>query len=184
MSPLDHIPQLGDRPDIKDAMELVVTAIEAMEPDGQLAERWDEYKGAMLNWAKREGDPVPPQALHGLRLSLEGMAGDGETGELLIAATKLCLSAVLVAVPNVYYILLPDRDVMHDDIAPLIEKANVLLHKAAAIEPFDPVVRVDYTVQERLEEKREFYAQEAEKEAAQNWVQDLIGNAVRPENQN
>lgn len=184
MSPLDHIPPLGDRPDIKHAMELVVAAIEAMEPDGQLAERWDEYKGAMLNWANREGDPVPPQALHGLRLSLEGMAGDSETGELLIAATKLCMSAVLVAVPNVYYILLPDRDAMHDDIAPLIEKANVLLHKAAAIEPFDPIVRVDYTVQERLEAKRQFYVEEAEKEQREDWVGELLKNAVRPENLN
>lgn len=183
MSPLDNIPQLGDRPGVTEAMELIVTAIEGMEPDGQLAERWEEYRDAILNWAKRE-EVATPQMLHGLRLGLEGMAGDTETGELLIAATKLCMSAVLTAVPNIYYILLPERDVMHDDIAPLIEKANVLLHKAAAIEPFDPIVRVDYTIQDRLEAKKQYYVEEAEKEAKQNWMTELIDNAVRPENQN
>lgn len=183
MSPLDNIPQIGDRPGVKEAMELIVTAIEAMEPDGQLEERWDEYKGTILNWAKRE-EPTTPQALHGLRVSLEGMAGDSETGELLIAAIKLCMSAVLTAVPNIYYILLDERDAMHDDIAPLIEKGFVLLHKAATIEPFDPIVRVDYSIPDRLEAKKQFYVEEAEQAAKKSWVTELIDNAVRPENQN
>jgi hypothetical protein len=183
VSPLDHIPQIGDRPGVEDAMELIVTAVEAMEPDGQLAERWDEYRDAILNWAKRE-EPIPPQALHGLRLGLEGMAGDSETGELLIAATKCCMSAILGAIPNIYCILLPDRDPMHDDVAPLIEKGFVLLHKAAALEPFDPIVRVDYSIPERLEAKKAFYVEEAEQAAKKNWVSELIDNAVRPESMN
>lgn len=183
MSPLDNIPALDSRPDMRMAMGLIEAAIEAMQPDGQLAERWEEYKGTILSWVRYE-EAISPQALHGLRISLEGMAGDGETGEMLVAAVKLGMSAVLIAAPNPYCVLLHDRDPMHDDIAPLIEKAINLLHKAKVQEPFDPIVRVDYDIQERLEAKRTEIAAEAVEEQRKDWVTELIENAVRPENQN
>lgn len=183
MSPLGNIPQIGERPGVKDAMELIVTAMEAMEPDGQLEERWPEYKSAILSWAKGE-QATTPEALQGLRITLEGIAGDSETGDCLVAATKLCLSAVLTAVPNIYCILLPDRDAMHDDVAPLVEKAFNLLHMAAADEFFNPVVRVDYAIHEKLEAKKQFYANEAQQQQEKNWAKELIDNAIRPESQN
>lgn len=183
MTPLDNIPSLDGRPGVAEALAVVVAAVEEMRPDGQLSERWEEYKDTILGWARYE-QPVTPEALHGLRLTLESMAGDSETGEMLIAATKLCMSAVLTAVPNIYYILLSERDDMHDDIAPLIEKSINLLHKARVQDPYDPVVRVDYTIQDRLEAKRAQHVEEMRDAKKKDWVGDLIANAVRPENQN
>jgi hypothetical protein len=183
VTPLENIPTLNERPGVAQAMEMVVAAIEAMEPDGQLTERWEEYKSTMVGWAKHE-QPLTPEALGGLRLSLEGMAGDSEAGELLVAAAKLGLSAVLTAAPNIFHILLPERDPMHDDIAPLIEKGINLLHKARALDHFDPVVRVDYSIQERLDRRKAEHVEEMEREKRQDWVGELISNAVRPENQN
>src|SRR4051794_3783019 len=102
-------------------MQMVACAVNAMEPDGQLAERWEEFAGQALGWAERE-QPVSIDALHGLRIMLEQVSGDGEVGEILIAVAKLGMSATLTAVPNFYCIVLKDRDEMHDDIAPLVEK--------------------------------------------------------------
>lgn len=183
MTPLENIPSLDDRPGVAEAMEMVAAAIEAMQPDGQLTERWDEYKGMIVSWARHE-QPVTPESLHGLRVSLEGMAGDSEAGELLIAATKLGISAVLTAAPNIFSIVLADRDPMHDDIAPLIEKGINLLHKARALDNFDPVVRVDYSIQERLDQRKAEHVERMEREKKHDWVAELISNAVRPESRN
>lgn len=183
MAPLENIPSLQGRPGVKEAMQLVVAAVEEMEPDGQLAERWDELRGLLLGWAKNE-NPIAPEALHGMRLTLEQVCGDQETGDMLVAATKLAISAVLTAVPNIYYIVLEDRDDMHDDIAPLVEKGVNLLHKARATEPFDPTVRVDYAIEAAVEAKKKEHQARMEQEQKQDWVGELIAHAVRPGSEN
>jgi hypothetical protein len=183
VAPLDNIPEIGMRPGIGEAMEMVAAAVEAMEPDGQLAERWDEFSGMILGWAHRE-DPITPEAMQGIRLQMEGVSGDGPVGEMLVATVKLGLSAVLLAFPNIFYILLEDRDPIHDDVAPLVEKGVNLLHKAKASDEFDPTVRIDYELHERLEKKKTEHREKIEDEAKKDWVADLIENAVRPEAQN
>ena len=164
---------------------MVACAVRAMEPDGQLAERWDELSGKVLSWAEREEELESPRALQALRIMLEQVCGDGEVGEILVAAAKLGMSAVLTAVPNIYCIVLPDRDEMHDDVAPLVEKGVNLLHRANQAEPFDPVVRVDYEINETLETRKVEYQNRIQTEAKKDWVGQLIKNAVRaPGSQN
>lgn len=158
---------------------MVACAVRAMEPDGQLAERWDEFSERVLSWAERDRELESPQHLHGLRLMLEQMCGDSEVGEMLVAVAKLGMSAVLTAIPNIYVIVLEDRDEMHDDLAPLIEKGINLLHRANQVEPFDPVVRVDYEINELLEQRKGEYAERIQNERKRNWVSQLIDNAVR-----
>lgn len=185
MNPLSNIPSVTGRPGVAEAMQMVSVAVSAMEPDGQLAERWDEFSGKILSWADREEAMESPHVLHSYRMMLEQMRGDSEVGEILVAVTKLGMSAVLTAVPNIYCIVLPDRDDMHDDIAPLVEKGLNLLHRANQVEPFDPVVRVDYEIADLLEERKVENMQEIEDQQKRNWVSDLIDNAVRaPGSQN
>jgi hypothetical protein len=159
-------------------MEMVALAVETMEPVGQLAERWDEFREPMIAWARRTSR-IDPHVLHALRISMEQMGGDA-VGQRLLAAAKLGVSAVLLAIPNVWYIVLVDRDPMHDDIAPLIEKGLRLLREAKSIQPFDPTVRVDHEITERLEERKSKHVEDRQKD----WVGDLISNAVRPASQN
>jgi hypothetical protein len=179
LGPLENIPSVGERPGVEEAMQMVSCAVRAMEPDGQLAERWDEFSGKVLSWAEREQELESPQHLHGLRMMMEQMCGDTEVGEILVAVTKLGISAVLTAVPNIYCIVLKDRDEMHDDLAPLVEKGINLLHRANQTEPFDPVVRVDYQINETLEQRKEEHLERMKTEAKKDWVSQLIENAVR-----
>lgn len=185
MTPLTNIPTVTGRPGVAEAMQMVSVAVSAMEPDGQLAERWSEFSSKVLSWADRTEAMESPHVLHGYRMMMEQMRGDSEVGEILVAVTKLGMSAVLTAVPNIYCIVLPDRDDMHDDIAPLVEKGLNLLHRANQVEPFDPVVRVDYEIADLLEQRKAEHVQEIEREQKRNWVSDLIDNAVRaPGSQN
>lgn len=162
---------------------MIACAVKAMQPDGQLAERWEEFKGKLLNWAERREEETP-QGLYALRMMLEQVRGDNDVGEMLVATTKLGLSAVLTAVPNIYVIVLRDRDPMHDDVAPLVEKGINLLHRANQTDPFDPVVRVDYDIEDVLERRKEEHIQRIHEQAKKDWVSRLIEDAVRPEAQN
>jgi hypothetical protein len=170
---------MGERPGVEEAMKMVACAVEAIEPDGQLAERWPEFSGRVLSWARGEVAMESPQMLHAFRMSMEQMCGDGEVGEILVAVTKLGMAAVLSAVPNIYTIVLRDRDEMHDCLAPLIEKGINLLHRANEVEPFDPVVRVDYEIGETLEKRKQEHIKRHQDEEKKDWVSQLIDNAVR-----
>lgn len=174
MTHLTNIPTVQGRPGVDKAMEVVTCAVEAMVPDGQLAERWSEFRDTVLGWSRME-EPITPPVLYGLRLSLEQMCGDDESGELLVAAAKMGMSAVLLAAPNAYVRVLKDRDEMHDDIAPLIEKGVYLLKKAGSREHWDPTVRVDYDISETLKQRQA----EAHEGHRQDWANELIRRAVR-----
>lgn len=174
--PLDNLPSLQGRFGVDEAMLIVGEAFEAMEPDGALCEQWEEFHGVATRWAFRE-EQVPAAGLMNLRVSLEKICGDGQTGELLVAGAKLGLATVLLAATNIWHIVIPDRDEMHDYLGPICRKGGLLLHQARVSEPYDPTVRLDYDITDTLHER----AGEAEADMHREWLGDLLGRAVRPE---
>lgn len=139
-----------------------------MEPGGELVTMWDEYSGQII--AFTEGETTAYQTLQQYRAGLEALVGDTYTGECLIAAAKMCISAFVVGAPNPYVAFYDEREEMHDDIHPLAYKALGLLHEAKLQDPFDPTVTLDRSRPEKLEDAMQ-----------QNFMRGLIDQAVRPE---
>jgi len=165
-SELANLPPVESRMDMETARVTLRAVIGSMEPDGWLAEMWGDYTGMVLSFTDGNGS-LGHQVLQQLRVGLETVEGDNDCGEWLIASAKMCLSAYLLVLPNPYYAFYPEKDVMHDDVQPLVLKGLRLAYLAAEADPFDLTVRIDQSRPERLEKAHE-----------QNFMRGLLGNMV------
>jgi hypothetical protein len=165
---LENLPDPEGPFDMAVAREMIETAVLAMEPDHVLAETFTGYSELLLSWCRSE-QPIEMSVLHQLRTSLERIKGDHETGELLICAAKMGLSATLVAAPNPYTNVLDRREWIHDDIEPLVMKGVDHLHDINGCKEFDPTVRYDDEI--------ELIAHDT---INKGWLKDLIARAERP----
>lgn len=177
---MDGLPSASGPFDPDAALSVVKITFETMEPDGQLTCGWEEFSGLVLGWS-REQTAISLEALRAVRMSMERVCGDNESGDFLVCAAKFAISACLLGAGNPYVLIADERDPMHNDTGLLTEKAVKLLHLAAASDHFDPTVRMDYDTHRRMEEAAEVKIEQREETSKAAWLGDLLSNAVKPD---
>jgi hypothetical protein len=165
-SELEHLPPVEAVMDMEAARVTLRAVVGSMEPDGWLTDMWGDYTRMIESFTEGAGS-LGHQILQQLRVGLETVEGDADCGEYLIASAKMCLSAYLLVAPNPYYAFYPEKDIIHDDVQPLVLKGLRLAYLARDSEPFDLTIRIDQSRPEKLEKAHE-----------QNFIRGLLGNAL------
>jgi hypothetical protein len=156
------------RLDLNDGRWLLGEATRRLVPALELEGWWEGYEAVCMAFAASED--VCGKSLIELRQSLEYMVCDEKAGELLIACSKMVLSAMVVFLANPTGGLVVERDDIHDDLDPLLRKGlSLLLMAAQTIELERYMVEFDAEYPERIKERNE-----------KNRMRFLIRNAVRP----
>lgn len=163
-----------ERYGIEVAEAVIREAITRIEPTGILSEGggWENYETEVLTMI--DGQPIDLERIRQLRMGVEYLKTDSPDAELLIAALKLALSGWMVASANDFSELIPGRELIHDDIDPLVQKAVVMLELALEADvdcDADFEVEWDDTVMATVEEKND-----------KARMRHIIDNAIRPEN--
>lgn len=168
---IDHhgLPLFPERADSEVARVVLSKCLSEMIPDGELGMAWEGFAVPLLQFTD-EAANIGFEDLQMARVSLEAIEGSAHCGDLLIAASKMALSAFIVGFKNPYLALYIERDEMYDDVHPLAFKALLLAHEAFDCDPFDPSVIVNPERPKRLEGAME-----------QNWMRGIMDRAVRPD---
>lgn len=178
MEPFENLPPRFGQYENQDALTVLRIAFEVIEADGQLACQWPDFKDFVIKWVEGKLS-VGIEGLAAMRQTMERVCGDTRTGELLIAAAKFGLDACLLGAGNPYALIRDQRDPIHDTIGVLIETGVGHLYDAKDTEPFDPTIRIDYDVSERVEERAAEKRAEREDAEKVQWLGGLIQGAVR-----
>lgn len=151
-----------------DARFLLGYATGHLAPSPELEGWWDGYNDVAMAFAADE--TVCMHSITEMRRSLEYIVGD-DRGELLIAASKMVLSAMILLVGNPTGGLVFQGSIIHDDMEPLLRKAVHLLQDAGDLGDERLVVEFDSERPAQIAERND-----------KNKMRFLIENAVRPEN--